>query len=111
MAKPDAALVTVLGATGLQGGAVARRLLEAGYRVRAITRNPASGRAAALAAAGAEVRKADMFDAASLVDAFTGATAAFGVQNHHISGYDGEIRQGKNVADAVKQERDVKALS
>ena len=103
MAKPDAALVAVLGATGLQGGAVARRLLADGYRVRALTRNPAGAKAAALAAAGAEVRQADMFDASSLVDAFTGAAAAYGVQNHHICGYDGEIRQGKNVADAVKQ--------
>jgi uncharacterized protein YbjT (DUF2867 family) len=102
MPRPDAKLVAVLGATGLQGGAVTRRLLADGYRVRALTRNPSSGRAAALAAAGAEVRKADMFDSASLLDAFAGAGAVYSVQNHHISGYDGEIRQGRNVADAVK---------
>ncbi len=32
---------------------------------------------------------------------FAGAHGVYSVQNHHISGYDGEIRQGKNVADAV----------
>jgi uncharacterized protein YbjT (DUF2867 family) len=103
MPEPDAKLVAVLGATGLQGGAVARRLLADGYRVRALTRKPSGRRAAALAAAGAEVRKADMFDTASLLDPFTGTVAVYSVQNHHISGYDGEVRQGKNVADAVRK--------
>ena len=44
----DAILVT--GATGNQGGAVARELLASGYRVKAMTRNPTSEAAQALAA-------------------------------------------------------------
>ncbi|MZD05563.1 NmrA family NAD(P)-binding protein, partial [Streptomyces sp. SID5785] len=32
--------VAVTGATGAQGGATARALLDAGARVRALTRNP-----------------------------------------------------------------------
>jgi uncharacterized protein YbjT (DUF2867 family) len=101
MAGRDAKLVAVLGATGLQGGAVAARLLAEGHRVRALTRSPAGPRAAALAAAGAEVVRADMFEIETLRQAFAGVDAVYSVQNHHIAGYDGEIRQGRNVADAV----------
>ncbi|MDV9202810.1 NmrA family NAD(P)-binding protein, partial [Streptomyces sp. Wh19] len=52
----------VLGATGGQGGAVVAALLEAGRAVRAVVRDPGSGRARALAAAGAEVVPGDLFD-------------------------------------------------
>jgi len=38
------------GATGRQGGAVARHLLADGWRVRAVTRDPGSAAAARLAA-------------------------------------------------------------
>ncbi|HYD16592.1 MAG TPA: NmrA family NAD(P)-binding protein, partial [Candidatus Nanoarchaeia archaeon] len=47
------ALVT--GATGHQGGAVARLLLKKGHRVRALTRKPGSPSARALAELGAEM--------------------------------------------------------
>jgi uncharacterized protein YbjT (DUF2867 family) len=33
--------------------------------------------------------------------AFAGVQGVYSVQNHHISGYEGEIREGKNVVDAV----------
>ena len=42
----------VVGATGRQGGATARALLEAGASVRALTRDPNSESAQALAASG-----------------------------------------------------------
>jgi uncharacterized protein YbjT (DUF2867 family) len=93
--------VAVTGATGRQGGAVARALLGRGRPVRALTRTPGTAKARALAAAGAEVMPADMDDSASLVRAFTGAEAVFSVQNAMISGLDGELRQGRNVADAA----------
>ena len=41
-------LVLVTGATGQQGGALARLLLKQGHRVRAATRNPGSARALVL---------------------------------------------------------------
>ena len=47
--------IVVAGATGRQGGAVARALLEAGWGVRALTRSPDSQAARELAATGAEV--------------------------------------------------------
>ena len=56
--------VAVLGATGVYGRHLVPRLAQAGYRVRALVRTPAS--AASAAACGADVRAADIFDAASL---------------------------------------------
>ena len=103
MAQHDARLVAVTGATGLQGGAVTRRLLQDHWPVRALTRNPDGKKAQALAQLGAEVVQADMADLSSLEHAFDGVHGVFSVQNHHISGYEGEVRQGKNVADAAKR--------
>lgn len=94
--------VLVFGATGNMGGAAARELLRRGWQVRAVTRNPQSERAQALAARGAELAQADMDDRASLEAAFDGMTRVFSVQNWAISGADGEIRQGKLVADAAR---------
>jgi uncharacterized protein YbjT (DUF2867 family) len=98
---PEGRTIAVVGATGLQGRAVSRRLLDEGWRVLALTRNPNGARARELAALGAEVVKADSEDRAALERSFAGAQGVYSVQNHHISGYDGEIRQGKNVAEAV----------
>ena len=94
-------VVAVLGATGLQGAAVTRRLQADGWLVRALTRDPAARRADGLRTRNVEVARADMDDPESLTRAFDGAAAVFSVQNHHISGYEGEIRQSKHVADAV----------
>jgi uncharacterized protein YbjT (DUF2867 family) len=95
--------IVVTGATGLQGGAVARRLLEDGWRVRGLTRNSASKRAHALAALGAEVVQGDMVEAASLRPAFEGAYGVYSVQNPFIGGPEAEVRQGKNVADVANE--------
>jgi uncharacterized protein YbjT (DUF2867 family) len=103
MAQHDARIIAVAGATGLQGGAVTRRLLRAHWGVRALTRNPDANKARALAQLGAEVVKADLSDPVSLERAFDGVTGVFSVQNHHISGYEAEVRQGKNVAEVVKR--------
>jgi uncharacterized protein YbjT (DUF2867 family) len=95
-------MVVVCGATGRQGGAVTRHLLARGWPVRAITRKPGSASAAALRDAGAEVVGADMADRTSLDRVFTGAYGVFNVQNPQIAGFDGEVAQGRNVADAAK---------
>jgi len=101
MSEHDGKVIAVVGATGLQGRAVTRRLLADGWAVRALTRDPAGKQARALAALGADVQRADAADEASLRLSFTGAHGVYSVQNHHISGYDGEIEQGRNVADAA----------
>ncbi|HET9441759.1 MAG TPA: NmrA/HSCARG family protein [Acidimicrobiales bacterium] len=89
------------GATGLQGGAVARRLLREGWRVRALTRRPEGPPAQALRGLGAEVVGVDLAEPASVERGLEGAHGVYSVQNHHISGYAGEVAQGRNVVDAV----------
>lgn len=96
-------LIAVCGATGRQGGAVTRSLLKQGWRVRALTRRPNQEGTLDLAAMGAEVAAADMEDLASLRRAFDGADGVFSVQNGLASGFDRELTQGKNVADAAKE--------
>jgi uncharacterized protein YbjT (DUF2867 family) len=96
-------LVLVAGATGQQGGGVARGLIAAGYSVRAMTRNPDSDAAKALAAAGAEVVKGDLSDAASLGAALNGVWGAFSVQNTWEAGVEEEERQGLLFADLAKK--------
>jgi len=96
--------VLVAGATGKQGGAVVRALLEQpeSWHVRGLTRKPEGPRANALAAQGVEIVRGDMADAAALEAAFTGVHAAFSVQDFRAAGLDGEVRQGINFADVAK---------
>jgi uncharacterized protein YbjT (DUF2867 family) len=96
-------IVVVTGATGLQGRAVVRRLLADGWRVRALTRRPAGKPARQLAGLGAEVVGADMADVATLRPAMRAVYGVYSVQNPMTSGIEGEIAQGKNVADAAKK--------
>ena len=71
-------VITVLGATGTQGGAVVRALLTDGeFTVRAVTRNAASPKAQELARLGAHVVEANLADEGSLRRAFDGAYGAF----------------------------------
>jgi uncharacterized protein YbjT (DUF2867 family) len=95
--------IAVLGATGRQGGAVARKLLEGGWHVRALTRSPASRAARGLAAAGAEVMAVEMADSDSLDAAFAGAHGVYSVQNPVLSGVEAEVQHGRNVADAARR--------
>src|SRR5688572_16895614 len=97
-------IIAVTGATGQQGGAVARKLLADGWKVRALTRDTDKPAAQELKALGAEIVPGDMEDRAQLDAAFQGAYGVFSVQNFWLPnvGYDGEIRQGNNVADAAK---------
>jgi uncharacterized protein YbjT (DUF2867 family) len=95
-------LIVVAGSTGKQGGAVARSLLDRGFRVRALTRDPQKPEAQALADRGAEVVQGDMEDRSSMERALEGAYGVFSVQNFWETGYDGEVRQGRTVADAAK---------
>ena len=77
-------LITVFGATGAQGGGLARAILAdaaGGFAVRAVTRKPDSDAAKALAGAGAEIVVADLDDAASVARAMQGAYGAFCITN------------------------------
>jgi uncharacterized protein YbjT (DUF2867 family) len=100
---PKPITVLVAGATGRQGGAVARLLLEKGHRVRALTRRPGSQAAAALHVLGAELFEADLDDGASVQAAAEGADAFFLVATPFQEGPRAEARQGKRAADAAKR--------
>ena len=95
-------IVVVCGATGRQGGAVARHLLSDGWRVRGLTRDPTSPKARAVADAGVEMVHADMGDRSALERAIAGAYGVYSVQNPVVSGAEREVAQGKAVADAAK---------
>lgn len=99
-------IITVFGATGAQGGGLVRAILndkDGEFAVRAVTRNPDSDTAKALAAQGAEVVKADLDDPASVEQAFKGAYGAFCLTNfwEHFSPQK-ETAQGKTLAEAAK---------
>ena len=96
-------LVLVTGVTGRQGGAVARALIENGFRVRGMTRNPSSDRAAEMASLGVELIQGDFDDSTSLDAAMTGVSGIFLVTNFWEHNYDGEVRHGRNVVDAANR--------
>ena len=93
--------VVVCGVTGRQGGAVARHLLADGWHVRGLTRNAGGDEARAVAAKGVEVVQADMGDRPALDRALGGAYGVYSVQSFAIAGPEGEVAQGRNVADAA----------
>ena len=94
-------IILVTGATGQQGGAVARALLTKGQKVRVMTRTPA--KASALAKAGAEVVKGDLTYASDLQAALQGVHGVFAMSTPFEAGMDEEVRQGILMADAAKQ--------
>lgn len=94
-------IALVTGATGAQGGSVARALLASRqWTVRAMTRHPDSPAARRLAAAGAQIVFADLGDPNSLAPAFHGAHAVYGVTNYweHFAA---EYAQGRHLLEAV----------
>ena len=94
--------ILVTGATGQQGGAVARALLSRGHRIKALTRKPDSEAARQLAAAGAEIVTGDLADTASIVKAAKDVDTMFLMGNSYEAGLEEETRQGILAADAAK---------
>ena len=94
--------VVVTGATGQQGGAVVKSLLERGHAVRAVTRHTDSAKARALAGAGVTVVGAALEDTAALTRALDGATSLFAMTTPFEGGTQAETRQGISAADAAK---------
>lgn len=99
-------IIAVTGATGAQGGGLARAVLSdpnSEFAVRAITRHPESPKAQELASLGAEVVQADLDDVASLERAFSGCYGAFCLTNfwEHFSP-EKETAQATNLAEAAR---------
>ncbi len=94
--------ILVAGATGAQGGSVARALLASGkFNVRILTRNPRSQNARALENAGAQVAKANLEDRQSLDRAMKDCYGVFGVTDFWEH-YGNEFEQGNTLPDYNK---------
>ena len=82
-------MIAVIGATGYVGGLLARRLAEGGEEVVALARSPE--KAEGLAAAGCEVRRADVLEPDSLGPALAGASVAYYLVHSMGRGGDGDF--------------------
>ena len=103
---PDKKIIAVLGATGAQGGGLARAILNdknSEFAVRAVTRNASSDKAKELAKLGADVVEADIDDIQSLKKVFTGCYGAFCLTFYwsHLSP-EKELAEAKAMAEAAK---------
>lgn len=100
-------IIAVAGATGAQGGGLARAILSdpsSGFAVRALTRDVNSDKAKELARLGAEVVHADIDNVESLTKAYTGAYGVFCVTFFWAhSSPEKEIAEATNMAKAAKQ--------
>ncbi len=96
--------VLVVGATGRQGGAVARVLLARQQPVRVLVREPQAPNAVALAALGAELVRGDLQDTASLRAACAGVRAVFSMPplTPETVGTDAERVMGQNLVEAAQ---------
>jgi uncharacterized protein YbjT (DUF2867 family) len=97
----DKLSVLVSGATGQQGGALARILLKKGHSVRAFVRRPASPEARELERLGAELAEGDFEEPSTIEDAAKGMDAVFVVATPFEAGTEVETRHGIAAADAV----------
>ena len=103
----DKKVIAVVGATGAQGGGLVRAILndpDGEFKARAITRDPSSEAAQALAATGAEVVKGDLDDPASIESAFQGAYGAYCV-TFFWAHFSPDI-EGQHAATMVKAAKD-----
>ncbi len=93
--------ILVTGATGQQGGAVARSLLGKGQNVRAMTRHP--DKVQHLARLGAEVVRGDFEDRQGLEDILRGVQGVFLMGTFVEKGVEGEARQGEEMVRACRE--------
>ncbi len=98
----DSLSVLVSGATGQQGGALTRVLLDKGHRVRAFVRRPDSPEAEELERLGAELAEGDFEESSTIEEAARGMDAVFVVATPFEAGMEAETRHGIAAADAAK---------
>ncbi|ADB60374.1 NmrA family protein [Haloterrigena turkmenica DSM 5511] len=98
--------VLVTGATGNQGGSVVDHLLasETEFDVSGLTRDASSERAQELADRGVTMVEGDLNDKESLAPHVAEVDAVFAVTNFWTEGYDGQVQQGKNLAEVASEE-------
>jgi uncharacterized protein YbjT (DUF2867 family) len=98
----DSLSVLVTGATGQQGGALARMLLDKEHRVRAFVRRPDSSEAKELERLGAELVEGDFEEPSTIEGAARGMDAVFVVATPFEAGMEAETRHGIAAAEAAK---------
>jgi len=96
----DPRTILVFGATGRQGGAVAKALLRAQWAVRALVRDPAAPSSTTLRAAGVELVQGSFADADAMRAAMSGAHGVFSVRPGNLPERD-EVRFGTAIADVA----------
>lgn len=99
--------ILVIGATGQQGGSLARILLQKKHKVYALTRGREAQSSAAqdLVNKGAIVVKGDLNDPDSLRHAVKDIESIFLMGTPFEDGTEGEIRRGKLMADIAKENK------
>jgi uncharacterized protein YbjT (DUF2867 family) len=97
--------ILVTGATGQQGGSLARLLLQKKHKVYALTRNTQSSAAQDLRNRGANVVKGDLDDFDSLERAVKDVESIFLMGTPFEDGTEGETRRGKVMADIAKDNK------
>ncbi len=98
----DKLSVLVSGATGQQGSALARVLLDKGHRVRAFVRRPDSPEAKELERLGAELAEGDFEEPSTIEGAAKGMDAVFVVATPFEAGMEAETRHGIATANTAK---------
>jgi len=101
--------ILVTGATGQQGGALAKLLLQKNHKVYALVRNIQSSAAQELKKEGANLVKGDLNNLDSLEQAVNGIDSIFLMGTPFEDGIEGEIRRGKMMPDIAK-EKNIKHL-
>jgi uncharacterized protein YbjT (DUF2867 family) len=92
--------IFVTGATGNQGGAVVRNLLQQGFTVKALTRNKNTPQAAALTKSQVDLIEGNLDDPSSYRDHLKGVDGVFSVIDFK-QGPVRETRQGIDLADSA----------
>jgi uncharacterized protein YbjT (DUF2867 family) len=95
--------ILVTGATGQQGGSLARLLLQKKHKVYAFTRNTQSSAAQDLRSRGANIVKGDLDDSDSLERAVKDVESVFLMGTPFEDGTEGETRRGKLMVDIAKE--------
>jgi len=93
-------VILVCGASGQQGGAVMKSLVQQDFKVRALTRN--ASKADALKSSEVEVFIGDLCDRASLDLALKGVKKVFLMTTFFEEGMEAEVRQGITMVDAAR---------
>jgi uncharacterized protein YbjT (DUF2867 family) len=103
LAVIDQTKILVTGATGQQGGTLARLLLQKKHKVYALTRNTQSPAAQDLRNKGAKIVKGDLDDSDSLKQVVNGIDSIFLMGTPFEDGTEAETRRGKLMADIAKE--------